>query len=338
MSDHSDQELDMDAEPETRSRKHAYSDEEGEEAPVVKSKRRKNAAPEPSMPTFTREDDKDIEALFSIGDKEGLYCKTLHVADFVSVITGCSSIPGLDCVELTFSPQGLQIYAKPQESSVVATAFFGLDMFTEYKVVDTVRRVVEKSRLDKLKKKISKEVHCLEITDWKDGPGFVFSGHRNTKVGGKSQFTVNICEITTAIHRVDLTQRLWNWQLKTPSHTFKDNVEFIDDSNEYIEMKISPKSLTFCGIRDTGMIGESVGHVIEELKDRLDVTFAPIFNPKLLKIITATYKLNRNLNISFTVDDNALPVLFHYDIENTKQPTSHFSVYIMPLSFEKKEE
>ena len=266
-------------------------------------------------------------------EDDQLYAKTMNVKDFGNVLTGCCSVPGVDFVILTFDPQGMQLYAKPIESPSIVTAFFNKDMFTEYRVTKQTRRILDKTRLDSLKKKISKEVEFLEISSCTEYSGYTFSGYRIYKTGGKCKFTVNIANIHNPIGVVDLSDVDWAWHLRTSSQKFKDNVDFIDDSNEFIRMTIRSKSMEFQGIRDTGQIGETIDQEAEsKIEDKLK--FEALFYKKYLKIITSTKDLNRSVNISFNLDNPdtpAYPVHFSYELDQAS-PQSHFSAYLLPFT------
>jgi hypothetical protein len=203
-------------------------------------------------------------------------------------------------------------------------------MFTDYRVTKQTRRILDKNRLDSLKKKISKEVEFLEITSCTEYPGYTFSGYRIYKTGGKCKFTVNISDVHNPIHLVDMSDIEWSWHLRTSSQKFKDNVDFIDDSNEFIQMTIKSKSMEFRGVRDTGQIGETIDQETES-KIEDTIKFDAMFQKRYLKIITATKDLNRSVNISFNLEDPDMPpypVHFSYEMDQSS-PQSHFSAYLM---------
>jgi len=245
---------------------------------------------------------------------------------------GCCNIPNIEFVIMTFAQEGMQLYAKPSESSAAITAFLGKDYFSEYRVSKTTKRVLEKSRLESLKKKISKEVESLEITPLTTGlEGYTFSGYRVYKTGGKCKFTFNCPERAEDIDVVDFSSSRWDWQIKTSSQKFKDNVEFIDDSNDYIQMSIKSDGLEFTGIRDTGHIGETIN---QEIEGKITDKFEALFQKKYLKILTSTKDLNRMLTISFNLESNTLfPVHFCYELDQS-QPQSQFSCFIMPATIQ----
>jgi len=259
-----------------------------------------------------------------------LYVKTQNVKDFANVLGGCCSIPGVAHVIMTFAPSGMQLYAKPNDSPTAVTVFFSREMFTEYKVTKETRRMLDKARLDSLKKKINKEVEFLEIRSWTDTPGFTFSGYRCYKTGGKCQFTFNIADVVHSMEIFDMSTFKWNWQIRTSSQKFKDNIDFIDDSNEFIRVCIQDSSLEFCGIRDNGQVGEIVN---QEIENKFTEKFEALFQKKYLKIVTSSKDLNKSLTISFNLDDpsnpDVLPVHFCYELDQATIQ-SKFSCFIVP--------
>ena len=82
-----------------------------------------------------------------------LNVKTQNVKDFGNILLGCCAVPGVEVVIMTLTPEGMQLYAKPNESPTAVTVFWNKKMFIEYNVPKEVRRVMEKSRLEFLKKK-----------------------------------------------------------------------------------------------------------------------------------------------------------------------------------------
>lgn len=266
---------------------------------------------------------------------DDFYVKTLAVKDFGNAIMGCTMNPGVEYVSMMFDPKGMQLYAKAASSPSVATTFFNKEMFEVYNVKKKFCRVLMKSRLESLKKRINKEVEFLEITNSEDGNGFKFSGHKVYKIGGKCAFSVNITDNAHDTQVVDMSSIEYQWHLKTSSQKFKDNVEFIDDSNEYVQMVVKGNSIEFKGIRDTGDIGESIDQETES-KISQDINFKSLFYKKYLKVITAVKDLNRTLNISFNLDDpDALvyPVHFSYELDK-ENPQSHFSAYLLPFTMQ----
>jgi len=284
------------------------------------------------------EEVKEPEKVFLMADQTtaledydtNLYVKTQNVKDFGNVLGGCCSIPGVSHVIMTFDPSGMQLYAKPNDSPTAVTVFFSREMFTEYKVTKETRRMLDKARLDSMKKKINKEVEFLEIRSWAETPGFTFSGYRCYKTGGKCQFTFNIADVVHSMNIYDMTSLKWNYVIRTSSQKFKDNIDFIDDSNEFIRMSIKDCSLEFCGIRDNGQIGEIVN---QEIENKFTETFEALFQKKYLKIITASKDLNKSLTIAFNLDDpdnpEVLPVHFSYELDMEKNQ-SKFSCFIVP--------
>ena len=294
------------------------------------SKRRRIDTPTEETPEPEIKFLKSEQALPSEDYDVDLYVKTQNVKDFGNVVGGCCSIPGIGHVIMSFAPSGMQLYAKPNESPTLVTVFFSPEMFTDYKVSKETTHMLEKPRLDSLKKKINKEVEFLEARAWKDTPGFTFSGYRCYKTGGKCQFTFNISSVEHSMEVLDMKQLKWNWQIRTSSQKFKDNIDFIDDSNEFIRMRIKDSSLEFCGIRDNGQVGEIVNQEIEE---KLNDEYEALFQKRYLKIITSTKDLNKSLTIAFNLNDpdhpDVSPVHFSYELDHAANQ-SKFSCFIMP--------
>lgn len=231
---------------------------------------------------------------------------------------------------MTFTPAGMEMYARPNVSPAIVSAFYSKDNFREYKVDTSVRHVISKTELDDLKKKVSKDVEFLEISANADG--YVIGGRRAYKIGGGCDFTIQLTAITpdTKIVVVDMSSMVWNLQVRTASQHFSDNVGFFDDSIEFVKLTVKPKLLEFKGIRDTGSTSKSINQVIQS---QFSGEYKALFNKKMLKVVTAARDINRALCISFKIDESAadFPVHFMYEMGQEK-PQSHFSVYIAPCS------
>jgi len=320
---------------ETEEKTDELVDEEEEEP---KGKRRKV---ESTAPKEVEQHDKDVaqpERTFVqptdiLNDQDhdpNMFVKTVNVKDFTTVLVGCCATPGCDNIVFTFAPEGLQIYTRPAQSPGIVTAFFNKEMFSEYRVTKTTQRVLEKSRLESLKKKISKEVLFIEITSWQENPGFTFSGFRDYKTGGKCKFDFNIAEIVDPVKIIDMKSLSWQWLVRTDAQKFRDNVDFIDDSNEFIKMTIYQNKVQFQGLRDTGQIGENI---TQDLVDsNVLEKFQALFHKKHMKVITATKDLNRSLNIAYNIpSENSpiVPVHFFYELDQA-QNRSVFSCFLLP--------
>jgi hypothetical protein len=263
--------------------------------------------------------------------------KTLNVKDFRNTLVGCCNIPDISSIVITFTPQGMQIFAQPQTSSTFVTTYFNKEFFSEYNVQCTTQRIVQKSRLDYLKKNISKDVTFLEITAWHANSGFTFSGYRSYKSGGDCRFRVNIAEIIDASIDTkkipDMSQFQWSYVLRCSSETFKNNIDFIDDDNESVRISIENNKIEFQGIQENGSEGESI---VQEIESNISEKFDALFHKKHLKIITATKDLNRSLTIRFnipSVEFAVFPVVFCYELDNAS-PMSTMSCYMMPKGIE----
>lgn len=265
------------------------------------------------------------------GDDD-MYVKTMNVKELCLAIQGCCSVPGIDFVLLSFDTSGMEFYVKPRDSPSVVIVFFNKEMFTEYRVSKPTRKILDKNRLDSLKKRINKEVEYIEITSCKDHAGYTFSGYRIYKTGGKCKFNINIADNHYDIKVIDLAGLNLEWHLRISSQKFKDNVDFIDDSNDFIRITVLPTSLEFQGIRNTGHVGETIDQETEAKIQDPSLKFEALFDKKMLKIITVTKDLNKSLNMSFVLDHpggTVYPVHFCYPLCQNK-PQSHFSAYLLP--------
>jgi len=106
---------------------------------------------EPEM-TFVQQTD----VLSDQDHDPNLYVKTTNVKDFSNILLGCCSTPGIEHIIMIFDPVGMHLLARPKDTPTYVTAFFNKEMFSEYKVSKRTQRIMEKGRLESLKKKISK--------------------------------------------------------------------------------------------------------------------------------------------------------------------------------------
>ena len=256
---------------------------------------------------------------------------TMNIRDFCSMLTGISSIPNLDQVLIQFSSEGMSVYAKPLESPVMVNSFWSTHMFQDFYCPTNVSRWVSKERLVDLKRKISKDVDCLKIGEITANNinGFCFSGERTYTSGGKCKFTFNVCEWVSTIEPVRVNIK-YPWHIVTASQKFSHNVDFIDDKNDFLSMTLCDDNLSFEGIGDTGLIGETITHCIETGK--LPFKFNALFYKRYLKIITSAQALHKSLTISLNPDESegVFPVLFSYKMDQNV-PQSHFSVFVLPF-------
>lgn len=306
----------------------ATNEEGAEEEDGVGEARRGEEPP----PSFVRPDNVlDHEKKTDAGGQ--MYTKTMNVKDICSIITGCCSVPGVEAVLLTFSPQGLEFYTKPAKiSPVCVSAFYSKSNFCTYNVTDTVKHVVHKAELDDLKKRVAKDVEFLEITDGSDG--FVVGGRRTYKTGSSCDFKINMTSMDeTTLSVTDMSNLRWNLQVRTASQHFADNVAFFDDQVKWIQLAVKPKLLEFSGIRDTGSRSKQVNQMITS---EFTGEYKALFNKKVLKGVTAARDINRALCISFNISENDFPVHFMYEM-GQDQPQSHFSVYIAPCNAEDRD-
>jgi hypothetical protein len=189
--------------------------------------------------------------------------------------------------------------------------------------------MVDLARIQSLKKRINKEIPFLEITSSKDPtcPGFTFSGLKEYKTGGKAKFDFNIAEIVEDMQITDFRGIKWQYLVQIDAQKFKDNVDFLDDNNEFIAITIHGKNIYFQGIRETGQKGEIISHEL----DNSDVPdkFEALFQKKQLKIVTHTRELNKMLNIAYNNDGIIWPVHFFYEMDQAQQ-RSVFSTILIP--------
>lgn len=311
--------------------KRERSKNEDEEETFRQSKKRQ--AEKEDQLNFTEEID---EKSVSESSKIELNVKMLEVKDFCGILLGLSSIPNLDLVLFQFDQDGMMIYGKPQESSVVGLSFWNKSMFQEYTCGETVKKWVMKDRLDNMRKKISKDVEFLQITEIDDAnKGFKFSGYKGYKTGGPCEFSFNIYEYTCNSEAFDMSEIKYKWHISTSSHKFKDNVDFMDDKSDFISFKLKNNVMSFEGISDLGLVTNRVSHEIETSEDHIVVNndFKCLFYKRLLKIITSTQGLHKTVTISFDPDEegSTTPILFHYALDQNS-PQSHFSVYVLPFT------
>lgn len=277
----------------------------------------------------------EAAAISAKGGDPNLYVKTMSVKDFAHVLTACCAIPNLENIVMVFDTKGMQIYAHPSESSCVVTAFFNREMFTEYRVAAYTHRVLDKNRVDSLKKKIGKNVEFLEISACEECVGFTFSGNRVNKIGGSCLFSFNIADEYNNLQIVDVASAVdLMWHVSMSSDTFKENVNFIDDSNVFIKLIIDPKVIQLQGIQETGYTGEKIDQSTESKVDNA-MKFEALFYKKHLKIVTSAKDLNRSLVVSFNLDSDtsvkSLPLVqFSYQLDQ-HDPQSHLSTYLLPF-------
>ena len=247
-----------------------------------------------------------------------------------NVLNGFGSVPSLDQIMLEFTGEGMTLYGRPSDSPIIVTSFWAVDMFKDYQCTGTVTLWVPRDRMVDLRKKISKDVDCLTITKMSaDGMRHIqFSGDRQCAAGGKCSFTFNVHEWLHTEDPLHLACS-FSWKLVTSAFKFSSSVDFLDDKNDFVSMSIGDGRMTFDGVANTGMIGESISHDVDTLPS---CKFNALFYKRYLKIVTSTQALDRMLNVSFSpdVEDSSHPVLFSYNL--SKRPgSSHFSVYILPV-------
>lgn len=265
-----------------------------------------------------------------INDEKDFFAKTMNVKDFCNVLVGFGNIPNLEHILVQFGPQGMMLYGKPMESPVVVTSFWNKSMFQDYKCGEVFKKWVSKSRFENLRKKISKDVEYINISNITEGTsGFKFSGDRLYKTGGKCHFSFNVFEWTCNVDPVEMNVT-YSWHVSTSSQKLKDNIDFMDDKSEFISVNLENKSLLFEGISETGLVAERIGHETEA--SELSVKFNCLFYKRFLKIITSTQALHKTVTISFNPDEDTCvyPVLFSYTLDQSN-PQSHFSAYLLPF-------
>lgn len=295
--------------------------EEGEEDVDQESLPRKRQKNEDDQADPEKKEDDENDVDFVI--------KTGSVKQFVNVLSGFGHMD-IECVVMAIAPSGMQLYAVHNKGAAVLSAVFARSMFEPepFDVPGQVTRIFDRNRVESLKKKIAKDVESLEISNWPEGPGFKFKGEVNIK-GVRSFFEFYLAHRKVDVEVVNLSRWLWHWQVITSAHTFKKNVEFIDNSNGFIELSLHKDGkIEFRGVQDTGEVGEVIGHQTES---KLDQEFRAVFVKKLLRVVTASCALNNTLKIGFNLDERHIswPVHFSYEIEPTVPP-SIFSCFIMP--------
>ncbi len=274
----------------------------------------------------------------STNENESFYVKTLNVKDFINVITGCCSVPGADSIKITLDQAGMQLdCCNTGSTGAVVAAFFNPSYFLEFRVKTRHEFTVSKDRLEQLKKKISKEVAFLEIQLWlseNNSPmGLFFSGKREYKNGAKcSEFKFFISENTARVISWRTTPGMhYTTCIQIPSGSFKENINFLDDSNDFIAITLTADTLRFDGVQSCGIIGETIE---QKLDNSCSITtpYQALFQKRVLKVITSTGDLSKTLNISVNTDSTeVVPVLFSYDLDQLN-PKSHFSCYTMPIT------
>lgn len=258
--------------------------------------------------------------------EERMHVKTMNVKDICSIITGCCAMPGVEGVLVTFGLEGLEFYARPDRSApLLAHAFYHKANFSKYQVTKKISRVVPKTELDDLKKRIAKDVEFLEISDGVDG--FVAGGRRTYNTGGGCDFTINLSSMEeSSVCIVDLSSVRWNMQVRTASKHFSDNISFFDEHVKWIELAVSSKLLAFNGLREAGTTSKSINQTISS---DFQGQYKACFNRKNLKSVTSARDINRTLCISFNITTFDFPIHFMYEM-GQEQPQSHFSVYVAP--------
>jgi hypothetical protein len=184
--------------------------------------------------------------------------------------------------------------------------------------------------LDDLKKRISKDVEFLEITD--EVTGFVAGGRRTYKKGGGCDFNISLTTMEEDLveKSVNMAAALqFKMQIRTASQHFSDNIAFFDDQIKFIELSVKPSLLEFKGIRDSGTTSKTINQVIN---DGFFGEYVALFSRKQLKCVTSARDINQALCISYNTEKtNVGPVHFMYELDQA-QPRSHFSVYMMPCA------
>lgn len=266
--------------------------------------------------------------------KEGpcVRVRTSNVKAFCNVLFALHSIPNVERILMQFSPAGMVMYAKPRESPVIVNSFWNAEgMFDEYVCSGQVSKWIAKERLETLRKKIAKEVEELVITslESESAAGYSISGECTYKSGGRCEFNINLFEWTCNDEPVQM-DIVFNWHVTTSSQQLKANIDFMDDKGEFISMKLDQKKITFSGIAECGLVGESITHDIDEVG--LEVAFNALFYKRFMKIVTAAQGLHSSVTISFNPDTSSAvyPVQFLYQLDHSEQQ-SHFSAYLLPF-------
>lgn len=259
-------------------------------------------------------------------------CRTLNVKQFVQVLTGLCEVPGVKYIHMELNPEGMSLYAAPPDSPSFVKVFLNKATFVNYNVPSSVRRLFDADRIDKCLKKRLKDIAVLTISVAKGFEGFTFSGKKQYKNGGDCDFEIHLQDLDEPGHGViDHTSFSLPWTVTTSSEKFHDNVDFMDNANEFVQIIISKSSIIFNGVKSTGEISEKITQDVETNMLREDFSF--ILTKDYLKIVSSTSDINKSLRISFKMDDAdsylASPILFSYEIDQ-HFPPSHFSTYLCP--------
>lgn len=256
-----------------------------------------------------------------------MFVKSLSVKEMCNIISGCCSVPNMEAVMLTFSPQGLEFYGKPAaKGPVIVQAFYHKNNFSEYRVVRQIQYLIPKYELEDLKKHISKDVEAIEFTTHSNG--FVVAGRRKYKNGGACDFQINLSNLDGIEYSVsDMSELRWNLQVRTASMHFSQNVNFFDDSIKHIQLVIKEDKLEFYGYNSFGVKSR---HINQMLSSKFQGEHKAIFNKKMLKSVVGARDINKTLCISFNVTEQSFPVHFMYEM-GQEQPQSHLSIYLLPM-------
>jgi hypothetical protein len=256
-----------------------------------------------------------------------LRVSTFNVKSFCNILSGFKSIPSLELVLLSFSPEGMTMFGKPDHSAAAVFCFWNTEMFVDYKCdKPIIQKWIRINRCEELRKKISKGVKILNISNIVDDiPGFSFSCDKNEENGIVRKCMIKALEISDDRDIVSPSRFTFDCQLMTSSYTFKESINFISDSSDFLRLKIENDSMIFEGFDDTGSVIEETSQIID---GKSDIEYECLFMKKYLMFVHDTFKLHPNLNIHFKTKGIG-PVLFHYALDS-KQPQSHFSIYIVP--------
>jgi hypothetical protein len=311
-----------------RSRSESESSEHNQKHTKHKSGSQNNQEVGDTEPTFISSEDMATTKKSEINND--LYLKTVNVKDLCTVLSGCCSVPDIQFIQMKFDKHGMHIYAKPQCSPSILSIFFSRNLFQVYNIKGTVARTLTKSRLENLRKKISKDVEYLEITNTQTDPGFTFSGQRTYKIGDSCKFSIHLIANFEPISVVDLSDMKFGWHCLLSSLKLKDNIDFIDEKNEFLSMEIQSHKLIFSGVSDIGVVGEKIEQDTEQ--NHITQTFSGLYDKKYLNIIGGAKDLNKSITISFNFDDEdtTTPTLFTYSMDQNS-PQSHFSLYLLPF-------
>lgn len=316
------------ASPDTDSKRRGSPAAEEENKEDGPSKRRKTSSQEEEEDTVKiAEPSHFVAQTKATQSQEALYVKTLNVSDFSVQLNSMCSLPNVESIFIKFDETGMTMYCHPKQSPTIAISFWNRNTFEKYECKGEIKKWVSKDRLASLKKKISKDVKFLEVTLNQDSPGFCFSGYRTYDQGDGGNFSHNVYEWMNTEKPMNIPCQ-YKWHVTTSSKKFKDNVDFIDDKNEFIGLNIMDKKLTFRGLVGEGDVAEKIDH---ETFTSISKEFYVLFYKKYLKVVTSAHGLNKSMTISFSDENQYVPpTLFTYALDK-EQPQSHFSVYIVPI-------